>query len=253
MMNRYSRQVAFYGVGKEGQVKLLNKRVTIIGLGGLGSVSADHLVRSGVGHLRLVDRDYVEVINLQRQILYTEEDAAKHMPKAAAAAEHLKQINSEIEIDAVQIDVNSKTIDALIADADLVIDGTDNIETRYLINEACHEYGIPWIYGSALGSSGMTMNILPDEESPCFFCFTQSEGVSLTCAEVGILNTTTAVIASIQCTEAIKLLTGSGQPSRVLRVIDLWNMEDETVMIPKKDDCPVCVKHSYKYYGKHQV
>lgn len=250
MSDRYSRQEAFFGIQKEGQQKLGNARVTIIGLGALGTVTADHLARAGVGFLRLADRDYVELSNLQRQTLYDEADAAGQVPKAEAAAAHLRAINSEIEIEPVITDVNSSTIDALIEDVDLVVDATDNMSTRFLLNEACLEYRIPWIYGGAIGATGMLMNILPDEDRPCLACFGKDEESGMTCATAGVLNTTTAIVASLQCTEAIKILTGNGDLLKGLRVIDLWGNEDDVIPIEKNKDCLVCVKHEYKYYGK---
>lgn len=250
-MNRYARQEAFFGVGTQGQQKLAGSRVTVIGLGALGSASANLLVRAGVGFLRIVDRDYVEYSNLQRQILYTERDAAEAVPKAAAAAEHLRQINSQIMIEPVIRDVNSGTIDALIEDVDLIIDATDNFEVRMLLNEACFAMGKPWIYGGAVASYGMTMNILPEEDAPCFRCLInedQPEGE--TCATAGVLGMLTSIVASLQCTEALKILTGSHDVRRTLLAFDIWRNEFDEVEIQKDPDCPVCGRREYRFYGR---
>ncbi len=250
MSERYLRQEAFFGIGEEGQQKLLHSRVMVAGLGALGSMCADRLARAGVGFLRLVDRDHVETGNLQRQALYTEEDALNHAAKADAAFRHLKAINTETEIESVTVDINSDTIDVLLEDIDLVIDATDNMETRFLINEACHEKKIPWIYGAVAGSSGMTMNILPDSDSPCLNCLMQDVSRGITCRTVGVLNTTTAVMASLQCTEAFKILTGNCRPREGLYIFDLWEDQSDLVRVVKKKDCPVCSAGQYTYYKK---
>lgn len=252
-MDRYSRQMFFYGIGTEGQEKLLQSRITVIGLGALGSAAANLLARAGIGSLRLVDRDYVEWSNIQRQMLYREKDAEEAVPKAAAAAEMLAEINSGIEIEPVITDVNSGNIDQLIGDADLIIDATDNIETRKLLGEACHALRKPWIYGGALASYGMTMNFLPEDDAPCFNCLNSGAGSGgETCATAGVLGMITSVIASIQCTEAIKILTGSPTVRRTLLCIDIWNNDFDELTIEKNPDCPVCGKGVYERYGKAQ-
>ena len=254
MSDRYSRQERFCGIGVEGQEKLRNSRVAVVGVGALGSVSANELARAGVGFLRLIDRDYVELSNLQRQVLYDEKDAASGTPKAIAACDHIRCINSEIITEPVLEDFNAGNAAALVKDIDLVLDATDNFETRYLINEVCTEYGIPWIYGAALESYGMTMNILPD--GPCFSCFTEQtgaegiDGTCETCSSVGVLNSITAVVASYQSTEAIKILVGSEDVCRELRVIDLWNNHFDSITVLKNEECPVCVKKEHHYLGK---
>ena len=249
--SRYSRQEAFFGIGTGGQQRLAESRVTVIGLGALGSASANLLARAGVGFLRIVDRDYVEYSNLQRQILYTEEDAAQALPKAAAAADHLRQINSEISIEPVIRDVNGGTIRALIEDADLIIDATDNFEVRMLLNEACHAMGKPWIYGGAVASYGMTMNILPEEDAPCLRCLiSEDEPEGETCATAGVLGMLTSIVASVQCTEALKILTGSPEVRRTLLAFDIWRNEFDEVEVDRDPDCPVCGRGEYIYYGK---
>lgn len=251
MMERYSRQEAFFGIGCAGQDRLLRSRVTVIGLGALGSAAANLLARAGVGFLRLVDRDYVELSNLQRQVLYREQDAAEAVPKAAAAAEILKGINSEITIEPLISDVNGGNIRRLIEDVDLIIDATDNFEVRMLINEACHALKKPWIYGGAVASYGMTMNILPEDDAPCFRCLiSEDQPEGETCATAGVLGMLTSIVASIQCTEAVKILTGSENVRRTLLAFDIWRNEMDEVIIEKDPDCPVCGHGEYRFYGK---
>lgn len=252
--DRYSRQERFHGIGTQGQKKLQAARVAIVGMGALGSVSANELARAGIGFLRLIDRDYVELSNLQRQVLYDEKDAEEGTPKVIAACEHIRRINSEIVIEPVLEDFNTGNAASLIKDMDLVLDATDNFETRYLLNEVCMEYGIPWIYGAALESYGMTMNFLPG--GPCFSCFTEQtgaediDGTCETCSSVGVLNSITAVIASYQSAEAVKILVGSDDVCRQLRVIDLWENHFDCVSVLKNESCPVCVNKEYHYLGK---
>lgn len=254
MNQRYIRQETFWGIGKEGQEKLKKSRVAVIGLGALGTVTANHLARAGVGFLRLIDRDYVELNNLQRQTLYTEQDAAEAIPKAAAACRHLQEVNSQISIEPVITDVNSSNIDHLIGDVDLVMDATDNFEVRMLINEACHQLKKTWIYGGALGASGMTMNFFPGKEAPCLSCILGTElsapGSEPTCATAGVLSMTTGIIASLQSTEALKILTGSPAVRRQLLVMDLWENTFDLVDVAKDPDCPVCSRQEYQFYGK---
>ncbi|MGC8826898.1 MAG: ThiF family adenylyltransferase, partial [Anaerolineae bacterium] len=207
-MERYSRQILFQPIGRQGQEHLLASRVVVIGQGALGTVIADHLARAGVGHLTLVDRDFVELSNLQRQTLFDEEDAQKRLPKAVAAAQKLSRVNSEIEIRPVIADVTPRNVEELIAGANLVMDATDNLETRLLLNDACLKAGIPWIYGGAVGSSGIVMSIVPGE-TPCLRCLIDEPpppGALPSCDTVGVLNAATAVVASIQTAEALKLL-----------------------------------------------
>lgn len=202
--------------------------------------------------LRLVDRDYVELSNLQRQTLYTEEDAQQKTPKAVAACEHLKIVNSEIELEPVTIDVNSSNIEELISDVNLVLDGSDNLEVRYLINEACVKQNRPWIYAGAIIGTGMTMNILP-RETPCLRClFPQvlPAGTGPTCSTAGVLNGITGIVASIVSTEAIKILVGSTNVRKSLLAIDIWNNQFDEIKIEKKLDCPVCGQHKYELLGQ---
>src|SRR6267378_8580109 len=169
MNERYSRQILFSGIGKEGQLQLLKSRALIIGCGALGSAQAESLARAGVGQLRIVDRDFVEASNLQRQTMFTERDADERIPKAVAAANHIREINAEIEVESEIADVNHSNIERLVEDCDVVLDGTDNFATRYLINDACVKHEINWIYGAAVGSYGVTMTIRP-HQTPCLRC-----------------------------------------------------------------------------------
>ncbi len=252
MSERYIRQETFYGIGKEGQTKLGKSRVAVVGLGALGSASANALARAGVGYLRLIDRDTADLTNLQRQMLYTEQDAAKKRMKAEAIVRHLREINSEIVLEGAAADVNRWTVDALISDVDLVIDATDNRETRLLLNEACLYHGLPWIYGAVLGATGMTMNFFPEKDAPCFCCLTHSPLAGNTKRNAvthGVLNTVTEIVSGLQCTEALKILTGAAQQvRRELLQFDLWQNRFHTVRIEKDPDCPVCCHGETFYY-----
>ena len=247
MLQRYARQIAFDGIGEYGQAKLLRSRVTIIGLGATGTVAANNLCRAGVGFIRIVDRDYVELINLQRQTLYDEDDVACPIPKAAAAFNRLAKINSEIMLAPVVADVNAATIDPLINDADLVLDCSDNIEVRYIINEACDKLRKPWIYAGVLAGEGLTMNIIPGETA-CFRCLfpeTPPPGSYPTCSTAGVLNSITAAVASIESTEALKILIGSPKVRKNLFQIDVWNNSSGYIDVERNPDCPVCGRHEY--------
>lgn len=254
MSDRYSRQVLYKNIGTDGQEKLLAASVAVVGMGALGCSSASLLSRAGIGHLRLIDRDLVELSNLQRQILYTEADAAENIPKVFAAAEHLTAANSEITIEPVFSDLNPSNCTELLQGIDLVIDATDNLETRYLINEYCVENEIPWIYGGALGSNGMTADFVPG--GPCFSCFTgsskaQSDLSAPTCSTVGVLNSITNIISSIQAAEAIKILVGSKDVSKNVQFLEIWENEYINLALDKNPDCPICVKKEYQYLGKN--
>jgi adenylyltransferase/sulfurtransferase len=251
-MERYKRQITFDRFGEESQRKLLQSRVCIIGTGALGSVIANNLCRAGVGYLRLIDRDYVEKVNLQRQILFTEDDAENEIPKAEAAAAALRLANSEIEIVAVNTDVNSSNIEGHISDTDIVIDGTDNFETRFLINEACHKHGVKWIYGGVIASGGATMNILYGD-APCFRCFMRempAPGSYPTCNTAGVISPITGVIGSYETAEAMKILTGADEVSHDYLAIDVWDNVADYISVTKNPDCPVCVHGEYELLGR---
>ncbi|GHV96320.1 thiamine/molybdopterin biosynthesis protein MoeB [Spirochaetia bacterium] len=250
-VDRYARQTAFEKIGRTGQEKLLQSRVTILGLGALGTVIAESLCRAGVGRIRLVDRDLVELSNLQRQVLYTEEDARRESPKAVAAAEHLAEINSTVALEPLIADVNAANIEECIAGADLVLDGSDNFELRFLLNEACCKHTIPWIYGGAIAASGSSMNILPG--GPCFRCLSPempAAGSYPTCSSAGVLNMVTGIVACFEAAEAVKILTGSPDVSRQYLSIDLWGNSVDYITVQKNPECPVCGKGEYGLLGK---
>ncbi len=253
-VGRYHRQEIFYPIGKEGQKKLAEGRVCIIGIGALGSSIANNLARAGVGYLRLIDRDIVELTNLQRQVLFTEADARDQIPKAEAAKDHLYQINSEIEYDARIVDVNPYNVEKLIADVDVVVDGTDNLEIRYLLNEACDKHGVRWVYGGVVGSGGMVMNILPGE-GPCLECLLgplPEDGTYDTCDTVGVISPITNIVAAYESAETMKLLVGSESVCRQAISLDAWDSYTEFFDVDPDPDCPVCGKHQYTRLEQRQ-
>lgn len=254
MNERYSRQIVFGPIGETGQKKLLEARVAVLGLGALGTVIANNLARSGVGYLRLVDRDYVEISNLQRQILFNEADCQNHIPKAVAAEAHLKRINSEIIYDPVIKDINPASIEALLDGIDLVLDGTDNFETRMLINDVCCKHVIPWIYGGALSSHGMTMNIIPGKTAclHCLYNHAPAPGSLETCTSAGVLNMITGLIGCIESVEAVKYLVGSPDLSDKMRYFDIWESRFESIDAARNKNCPACGKHVYEFLDNTQ-
>ncbi len=242
MIDRYSRQTLFEGIGDAGQRKLGNSCVVIIGCGALGAIIATSLVRAGVGKVKIIDRDFIEYHNLQRQVLFDEDDIRDGLPKAIAAERHLRKVNSSVEIDGIVADVNYTNIERFISDADLVLDGLDNFETRFLINDACLKHGIPWIYGGAISSSGMTMSIIPGK-TPCFRCFSvspSSGGMLLTCDTAGVISPAPFIIGSLQSAEAMKILVGTEKINRQLIVIDVWMGSFLSLEISPRSDCPAC-------------
>jgi molybdopterin-synthase adenylyltransferase len=252
-LERYSRQMRFYGVGLEGQRQLASARVTLCGCGALGTVLANALVRAGVGHLRLIDRDFIETSNLQRQVLFDEHDVAENLPKAEAAARKLGAINSSVYVEPVVADIDRTNIVELVKDADLILDGTDNFEIRYLINDAAVKFGKPWVYGGCIGSHGQTMTILPDE-TPCLRCVFEAApapGETGTCETAGVLGPIVNIIASYQATEAIKILTGHReQINRELLYFDVWENTQRKIKIAPllgKVDCPCCQRRRFEW------
>lgn len=246
MIERYSRQVLFNGIGEEGQRRLLQSRALIVGCGALGSAQAESLARAGVGKLRITDRDFVEASNLQRQTMFTESDAAERIPKAIAAREHIHDINSEIEVEAEVVDVNHSNIESLIKDCDVVLDGTDNFATRYLINDACVKHQINWIYGAAVGSYGVTMTILP-HQTPCLRCVFEEAPPAAsapTCDTAGVIMPVISVVAAVQVTEALKLLTGQENSlNKSLMQFDLWRNEWRKINPgPPSPECLTCAR-----------
>ena len=249
MLDRYSRQTLFGPIGKEGQEKLQAATVTIIGCGALGTVLANNLGRAGVGHLVIADRDYIELNNLQRQILFDEDDVARHIPKAIAAAERLHHINSDIEVEALVEDINADSIEALVRETDLILDATDNFETRYLINDVCVKYERPWIYSGVIASYGVSMNILPGDTAclRCAFPEMPMPGTTPTCDTAGVLNGIVGTISGLASTEALKILLKSEKISRAMTWIDLWENTFERIELPRQEDCPACGQHHYEF------
>ena len=250
---RYSRQMLFDGIGERGQRQLADARVVCIGCGALGTVIANTLARAGVGHLTVVDRDFVEESNLQRQVLFDEDDVREALPKAVAAERKLRRVNSTIEVTGVVADVNHTNIESLIAGADLVMDGADNFETRFLLNEACVKHGIPWVYGACVSSYGLSMVVIPGR-TPCLRCVIESApppGMSPTCDTAGVLSPVVNIVASFQCAEAIKFLTGNEAAlSRDLVNLDVWENRFQRLKIAQLrevSDCPCCVHRRFEY------
>ncbi len=248
---RYARQMRFPPLGEEGQQRLGVAGALSCGCGALGSAIANTLVRAGVGRLRIVDRDFVELTNLQRQSLFDEADARAGVPKAVAAAEKLRQINSTVTVEPVVADIDSANIERFCDGFDLILDGTDNFETRFLINDAAVKLGRPWIYGGCLGAEGQTMTIVPGQ-TPCLRCLMPecpAPGSMPTCEVAGILGPIVGLIASIEAAEAIKILSGNGHSiSRCLVVVDLWQSQIRQIDVGRlrdEVDCPTCKHGEY--------
>jgi adenylyltransferase/sulfurtransferase len=242
VIDRYSRQVLFAGVGEEGQRKLGSSSVVLIGCGALGTVIATSLVRAGVGKIKIIDRDFIEYHNLQRQVLFDEEDIKAGLPKAIAAERHLKKINSSIEIEGIVADVNYTNIERFVRDCDVILDGLDNFESRLLINDVSLKHKIPWVYGGAIAASGMTMNIIPGE-TPCFRCLQwspASNNIVLTCDTAGVISPAPFIIGSLQSAEAMKILVGAKEINRDLIQIDVWGNKVSRLKIGRRADCPAC-------------
>lgn len=255
---RYQRQMIFHGLGETGQRKLLESAVVVIGCGATGSVLANHLARAGVGRLRLVDRDYVELNNLQRQMLFDEDDLAAGLPKATAAERRLRRINSEIDIEGVVADFNPGNALDLLKGADLALDGSDNFEARYLLNDACLSLGLPWVYTGVVASYGMTATLVPDGAAArlgraatgCLQCLLGVEPATggATCDTAGVLGPIVDVLAAIAAAEAFKLLVGGGDLNQGLIHVDLWDNSFETFRWAGRDpECPACGRGNYRF------
>jgi len=243
--DRYQRQARFAPLGEEGQQKLMSGRVLVCGCGALGSVVADSLVRAGVGLVRIVDRDFVEIGNLHRQVLFDEHDAAAQLPKAVAAAERLAHVNSNVQIEPVVADLNATNIRTLADSMEVIVDGTDNLETRYLLNDYAIETNTPWVFGGCVGAEGQTLAIVPGE-TPCLSCIMPEPPPATampTCETAGVLGPIVNVIASLQAMEAIKLLSGNrDQLNPALTIVDLWNNQIRTIGVSagRTESCPAC-------------
>lgn len=249
MEDRYSRQTLFPGIGKSGQNSLSSSRVVVIGCGALGSVGSEMLVRSGVGHLTIVDRDFVEPSNLQRQSLFTERDAETSLPKAVAAERALKSINSAIQVQGVVADITFDNIAEWCCEADLIFDGSDNFEVRFLINDYSVRQGIPWVYGAALGAYGISFAVVPGR-TPCLRClFSEppAAGSVETCETAGILAPVIHAVCSKQVAQALRLLVGEPASNRILQ-LDIWEDEWRTVELQAPlDGCECCSKRHFPY------
>ena len=251
--SRYSRQILFPGLGKKGQDRLIQSRVVIVGCGALGTVQAESLCRAGVGNLLIVDRDFIEESNLQRQVLFTEQDMRESIPKAVAAKRRLEQINSLVRVEAQVTDVNYRNVESLVAGADCILDGTDNFESRYLLNDVSQKHQIPWVYGGVVGSKGLTMTIVPGK-TPCLRCVFESPpspGTTPTCDTAGVLSPAINVIASLQVAETFKILTGKiKQINRKLLCVDIWQNTWQflaTEASEKRADCPTCHSATFDF------
>ncbi len=246
-LSRYRKQTLLPQIGEAGQARLAAGRVLVVGCGALGSVSAEGLVRAGVGYVRIVDRDFVELSNLQRQSLYDEEDAAGPWPKATAAARRLRRINSEVRIDPHVADVTPENILGLMDGIDVVVDGTDNFETRFLINDAALETGLPWVNGGVVGTHGQVMTVVPGR-SPCLRCLmadVPEAGTLETCDTAGVLGAAANIVASLQVVETLKwLLDPDSEVESVLTVVDVWGGSLRRLKLgadlPERVDCPAC-------------
>jgi len=257
-LERYSRQMRFAGIGEKGQRQLLDSRVTLCGCGALGTVLANALVRAGVGHVRIVDRDFIETHNLQRQILFDEKDVAESLPKAEAAARKLRMVNSSVTVEPVVTDIDRTNIESLCKDANLILDGTDNFEVRYLINDVAVKLGKPWVYGGSIGSHGQTMTILPGQ-TPCLRCVFEAApapGEAGTCETAGVLGPIVSIVASFQAAEAFKILTGQlDRVNRDLIYVDVWENITRRIKVAPllgKVDCPCCGHRRFEWLEGEQ-
>ena len=251
MNHRYSRQILFREIGAEGQQRLLDSHVLLVGAGALGASHAEMLARAGVGTLRIVDRDFVEFTNLQRQTLYKEQDAIDRLPKAVAAKRRIAEINSEITLEEHVADVNNSNIESLIDGCDIVIDGSDNFQVRYLVNDACVKHNTPWIYGAAVSSYGTTMTVIPGE-TPCLRCVFEEmpdAGSAPTCDTAGVIMPIISSIAAVQVAEAIKLLVGDRHAlHRSLMQIDIWANDWRKIRLARpQPECPACGRRKFEF------
>lgn len=251
-LERYSRQILFQPIGIKGQKKLMESKAVIVGMGALGTVIANHLVRAGVGLVRIIDRDIVEQSNLQRQTLYDEEDAANQLPKVIAAKNKLEKINSTVSIEAVIADLNLENVEDLLRGFHVILDGTDNFATRYLINDVAVKYNIPWVYGGAVSSRGMFTSIIPGK-TPCYRClFPQvPQGLGETCDTVGVLSPLTDIIGSFEAVEAMKILVGA-ETNPNLEQMDIWFHSSLQMNIAngRSENCPACGHHQFEFLDR---
>jgi molybdopterin/thiamine biosynthesis adenylyltransferase len=251
LAERYSRQILFAGIGEEGQRRLLSSSAVIVGCGAIGAAAASLLVRAGVGRIRVLDRDFVESSNLQRQSLFDEADAAAAVPKAAAAERKLRFVNSSIRIEGVVSDLSPRNAEALLSGFDLILDGTDNFETRLLINDFAVQRGKPWIYAATVASYGVTMTIRPGHTA-CLACLLDSSsngpGLEETCDTVGVLGPIVSLIASLEVAEALKLLSGQAEAlNNRLISCDIWTGRFQSVRVTPNPACRACARRYFTY------
>ncbi|RCW66957.1 MoeB/ThiF family adenylyltransferase [Saliterribacillus persicus] len=243
MESRYQRQALFKEIGDHGQKKIRQKHIGIVGCGALGSQSADMLSRAGIGKLTLIDRDYVELTNLQRQQLYTEEDVEKQLPKAVACKNHLEKINHEVDVDAIVLDLTADNITSSLKNVDLIIDATDNFDTRFLINDFAQKHKIPWIFGACVGSAGMSFTFIPDQ-TPCLDCLIKTAPMyGATCDSVGIISPAVQMVVANQVSEALKWLVEAKEKMRSTFItFDLWQNTYYSMNVTKakSEECPSC-------------
>jgi adenylyltransferase/sulfurtransferase len=255
-LDRYARQIRYAPLGEEGQRRLARSRALVCGCGALGSMAASLLVRAGVGAVRVVDRDFVELGNLHRQILFDENDVAGGLPKAVAAVEKLRRINSTVELEPVVADIDASNIERLCEGVDVMVDGTDNFETRFLMNDVAIHLGLPWVYGGCVGAEGRTMTILP-METACLRCLLPecpAPGSVPTCDTTGVLGPIVGVVASIEALEAVKILSGNRHAvSKSLTVINLWQNHYSQIdlsTLRENADCPACKGHRFDWLSR---
>ncbi len=245
-MKRYARHLVLPEIGEKNQSKLIDSSAAIFGLGALGSTMADSFARVGIGSLKIVDRDFVEMSNLNHQILYDEGDLG--VPKAEAAEERIRKINSDIDVESEVLDIGPDNVDGLVEDVDIVLDGTDNMEVRYLINDACVKNGIPWVYTAVLGTYGMTLNIVP-EKTPCLRCLIPEKppaGSMDTCETAGVLFSLPRTMANIAATEAVKFLVGTPFRDDLL-TLELWDFQVERTDIERREGCRTCMEKEFDF------
>src|SRR5216683_2277809 len=251
LQEKYSRQMLFTGIGPEGQQRLLASRAAVVGCGAIGAAAANLLVRAGVGYLRIIDRDFVEPSNLQRQTLFDESDALNVLPKAVAAERKLRSINSSVAVEGVVADLSPRNAEALLRGVDLLLDGTDNFETRFLINDVAVKSSRPWIYAAGVASYGLTMTIRP-AATACLACLLESgppaQGLEETCDTIGVLGPIVNLIASLEAAEALKLLSGHSEAlhGRLLSC-DVWTGRMQSIAIARNPECRACVRRDFTY------
>jgi molybdopterin/thiamine biosynthesis adenylyltransferase len=250
---KYSRQILFAGIGDDGQQKLLGASAVLAGCGALGTVVANLLVRAGVGRLRIIDRDFVEPSNLQRQTLFEEADAREALPKAVAAERRLRAINSDPHVEGIVADLTPANCAELLGGFQLILDGTDNFQTRLLLNDAAISLNVPWIYAAAVGSYGVTMTIRPGETA-CLACLLEGDeksaaiGAEATCDTAGVLNAAVGVIASVEAAEATKILAGKPQALHGRLVsTDVWSGRFQSIRVARQSNCRACVRREFTY------